>query len=48
MKNYQINEIYRINNIGFIYILNFELTGFLFNDLGENHSIKDINGEKSV
>ena len=44
----EMNEIYRKNNIGFTYILNFGLTWFLFNGLGENLSINDIKGGKSL
>ena len=44
---YELNNFCRKNNINFIYTLNLVLTGFLFNDFGENHSIYDCNGEKS-
>ena len=45
---YEINEICRKYNIGFIYTLNLGLTGFLFNDFGINHIINDINGEQNL
>ena len=45
---YEINNICRNNKIGFIYTLNFGLTGFLFNDFGETHIINNINGEKNL
>ena len=45
---YEINNICRNNNINFIYTLNLGLTGFLFNDFGNNHYIYDINGEKDL
>ena len=45
---YEINEICRKNNIGFIYSLNLGLTGFLFNDFGDIHIINDMNGEKNL
>ena len=45
---YEINDICRHNNICFIYTLNFGLTGYLFNDFGDNHIIKDVNGEKNL
>ena len=45
---YQINEICRKNHIGFIYTLNLGLTGYLFNDFGENFIINDIDGENSL
>lgn len=45
---YEINDICRQNNICFIYTLNFGLTGYLFNDFGNNHIIKDVNGEKNL
>ena len=38
----------RKNNINFIYTLNLGLTGFLFNDFGENHFIYYYNGEKKL
>lgn len=47
-KLYEINDICRQNNICFIYTLNFGLTGYLFNDFGNNHIIKDVNGEKNL
>ena len=43
---YELNNFCRKNNIYFIYALNLGLTGFLFNDFGENHSVYDLNGEK--
>ena len=45
---YEINDICRKNKIGFIYTLNLGLTGFLFNDFGDNHIINNINGEKNL
>ena len=45
---YEINDICRNNNIYFIYTLNLGLTGFLFNDFGDNHSIIDFNGEPNL
>ena len=45
---YELNNFTRKNNINFIYTLNLGLTGFLFNDFGENHSIYDYNGEKKL
>jgi len=45
---YELNNFSRKNNINFIYTLNLGLTGFLFNDFGENHSIYDYNGEKKL
>ena len=45
---YELNNFSRKNNIKFIYTLNLGLTGFLFNDFGENHSIYDYNGEKKL
>ena len=47
-KLFEINEICRKKNIGFIYALNLGLTGFIFNDFGENHIINNINGEKNL
>ena len=47
-KLYEINEICRKKNINFIYTLNLGLTGFLFNDFGDAHTINDINGEKNL
>lgn len=44
----EINEICRNNHIGFIYTLCLGLTGYLFNDFGENFVINDINGEKTL
>ena len=49
-----LEDLYEINNITrkykkyFIYTLNLGLTGFLFNDFGENHPIYDSNGEKKL
>jgi ubiquitin-activating enzyme E1 len=45
---YELNKLTRKYNINFIYTLNLGLTGFLFNDFGENHSIYDSNGEKKL
>lgn len=45
---YELNNLTRKYNINFIYTLNLGLTGFLFNDFGENHSIYDLNGEKKL
>ena len=45
---YEINEICRQSNLCFIYTLNLGLTGFIFNDFGENLSVNDINGEKNL
>ena len=45
---YELNNICRRNNINFIYTLNLGLTGFLFNDFGDEHYIYDINGEKKL
>ena len=45
---YELNNFCRKNNIYFIYALNLGLTGFLFNDFGENHSVYDLNGEKKI
>ena len=45
---YEINEICRQKNIGFIYTLNLGLTGFIFNDFGDNHFVNDINGEQNL
>ena len=45
---YEINDICRKNKIGFIYTLNLGLTGFLFNDFGDNHIINNINGEENL
>ena len=45
---YELNNLCRKNNINFIYTLNLGLTGFLFNDFGESHSIYDYNGEKKL
>lgn len=44
---FEINDICRKNNIGFIYTLNLGLTGFLFNDFGD-HIINNINGEENL
>ena len=50
----RIDEILNINNFCrqnkkyFIYALNFGLTGFLFNDFGNEHYIYDLNGEKKI
>ena len=45
---YEINENCRNNNIGFIYTLNLGLTGFVFNDFGDKHTINNINGEDNI
>ena len=45
---YEINDICRKHNIGFIYALNLGLTGFVFNDFGDNHIINNINGEENL
>ena len=45
---YELNNICRKNNIYFIYTLNLGLTGFLFNDFGNEHYIYDENGEKNL
>jgi ubiquitin-activating enzyme E1 len=45
---FEINNICRKYNIGFIYALNLGLTGFLFNDFGDNHIINNINGEQNL
>ena len=45
---YEINLMCRKNNIKFIYTLNLGLTGFLFNDFGDEHNIYDFNGEKKL
>ena len=45
---FYINSICRKNNINFIYTLNLGLTGFLFNDFGNEHYIFDFNGEKKL
>ena len=45
---YEINLICRLNNIKFIYTLSLGLTGFLFNDFGDKHTIYDANGEKKL
>ena len=42
----KINEFCRKNKIGFIYGANLGLSGFLFNDFGEEHYIFDINGKQ--
>ena len=44
----EMNDICRKNGIKFIYTLNLGLTGFLFNDFGDNHEIYDSNGEKKL
>ena len=43
---YEINKLCRKYDVKFIYTLNLGLTGFLFNDFGNNHQIYDSNGEK--
>ena len=45
---YEINNLCRKKNIKFIYTLNLGLTGYLFNDFGEEHKIYDFNGEKKI
>ena len=45
---YDINSMCRKYNINFIYSLNLGLTGFLFNDFGDEHYIYDINGEQKL
>ena len=45
---YNINKLCRKNKKYFIYALNFGLTGFLFNDFGNEHIIYDFNGEKKL
>ena len=45
---YEINELCRKYSIYFIYALNLGLTGFLFNDFGDEHKITDFNGEKKL
>ncbi len=44
----ELNDICRKNNIKFIYALNLGLTGYLFNDFGDEHYIYDFNGEKNL
>ena len=44
----EINELCRINKVGFIYTLSLGLTGYLFNDFGDNFIINDINGENNL
>ena len=45
---YNINKFCRQNKKYFIYALNFGLTGFLFNDFGDEHYVYDFNGEKKI
>lgn len=45
---YEINSLCRKYKIKFIYTLSLGLTGFLFNDFGEEHYVYDINGEKNL
>ena len=45
---FEINEICRNNNIGFIYTLSLGLSGYLFNDFGQNFIVNDINGENNL
>ena len=45
---FSINSICRKNGINFIYTLNLGLTGFLFNDFGNEHYIFDLNGEQKL
>ena len=47
-KLYDIDKFCRENKKYFIYALNLGLTGFLFNDFGEEHIVYDFNGEKKV
>lgn len=47
-KLYEINSICRLNKINFIYTISLGLTGFLFNDFGDEHFIYDANGEKKL
>ena len=42
----KINEFCRKNKLGFIYGANLGLTGFLFNDFGDEHYILDKNGKQ--
>ena len=42
----EINEICRINKIGFIYCGLLGLSGFIFSDFGKEHIIYDKNGKK--
>ena len=42
----KIDNFCRKNKIGFIYGVNFGLTGFLFNDFGEDHCIFDRDGKE--
>ena len=44
---YELNNFLRKNDINFIYTLNLGLTGFLFNDFSENHSIYIVMVKKS-
>ena len=41
---FEIDKICRKNNVGFIYTGIFGLSGFLFNDFGDNHIIYNQNG----
>jgi len=45
---YDINKYCRKNKKYFIYALNLGLTGFLFNDFGDEHYVYDFNGEKKI
>ena len=45
-KIIDIDNFCRKNKIKFIYALNCGLTGFLFNDFGDEHYVYDFNGEK--
>ena len=45
---YNINKFCRLNKKYFIYALNLGLTGFLFNDFGDEHYVYDPNGEKKI
>ena len=45
---YEINYTCRKNKIKFIYALSLGLTGFLFNDFGDEHYVYDLNGEKKL
>ena len=47
-KIIDIDNFCRKNKIKFIYALNCGLTGFLFNDFGDEHYVYDFNGEKKI
>ena len=42
----QINNLCRKNNVKYIFSSIIGLTGYIFNDFGESHTINDIDGEK--